>query len=295
MAFKRRLGLALLNRFGWMLGDKAFIKCLFYSCIGKRLDLKSPKTYNEKLNWLKIYDHNPLYTTLVDKYAVKDYVSKIIGDKYVIPTLGVWDKPEDIEWDKLPDRFVLKTTHGGGGDGVVICKDKASLDVNKALLTLQRGMKTDPFKRSREWPYKNVPKRIIAEKYMEDTTYGELRDYKFFAFDGEVKAMFIATDRGSGNVKFDFFDENFNHLDLVQTHPLSGLSFQKPEEFEVMKEIASKLSKGIPHVRVDLYVVDGRVYFGEMTFFHHGGIHPFHPSKWDDVFGSWIKLPSRKQ
>ena len=146
----------------------------------------------------------------------------------------------------------------------------------------------------REWPYKNVQKRIIAEEYIESYD-GDLADYKFFAFDGEVKALFIGTERGTGDVKFDFFDANFNHLDLVQSHPMSGKDIPIPTNFEKMKMLASKLSRGIPHVRVDLYNVKGDIYFGELTFFHHGGVTPFHPQEWDYTFGSWIKLPSKTE
>ena len=230
---------------------------------------------------------------MVDKYAVKDYVTRIIGKEHVIPTLGVWDKPEDVDWDILPNRFVLKTSMGGGNLGVVICKDKASFNKEEAIRKLQKAMKQDLYKNLREWPYKNVRKRILAEAYMEDDTTKELRDYKFFAFDGVVKALFIATERGSGDVKFDYFDADFNHQDLVQQHPMSGVDIPKPACFEEMKAIASKLSVGLPHVRVDLYEVNGKVYFGEYTFSHHGGIVPFHPEKWDYEFGSWIKLPEK--
>ena len=283
----------LFMRCGGWLPDKQYLQIFFLLKMGRLLNLKDPKGYNEKIQWLKLYNRKVEYTTMVDKYAVKDYVSKIIGKEYVIPTLGVWDKPEDIDFEKLPNKFVLKTTHGGGNTGVIVCKDKSKLDKENAILRLNKSMKQDLFKSLREWPYKNVRKRILAEAYMEDAKTKELRDYKFFAFDGEVKALFIATDRGSGDVKFDYFDADFNHLDLVQQHPMSGVDIPKPTCFDEMKQIAGKLSEGIPHVRVDLYEVNGRVYFGEYTFSHHGGCVPFHPKKWDYEFGSWIKLPVR--
>lgn len=259
--------------------------------MGKRLNLKEPKTYNEKIQWLKLYNRKSEYTMMVDKYAVKEYVANIIGEEHVIPTLGIWDKPEEIDFDKLPSQFVLKTTHGGGNTGVIVCKDKMKLNKEDAIKRLNKSIHQDLFKSLREWPYKNVKRRILAEAYMEDSETKELRDYKFFAFDGKVKALFIATDRGSGDVKFDYFDAEFNHLDLIQQHPMSGKTIQKPECFEEMKAIAEKLSVGIPHVRVDLYEVNGKVYFGEFTFSHHGGCVPFHPEEWDYKFGSWIKLP----
>lgn len=271
--------------------DKQYLQIYYFLKMGKRLNLKEPKTYNEKIQWLKLYNRKSEYTMMVDKYAVKEYVANIIGEEHVIPTLGFWDKPEEIDFDKLPSQFVLKTTHGGGNSGVIVCKDKMKLNKEDAIKRLNKSMHQDLFKSLREWPYKNVKRRILAEAYMEDSETKELRDYKFFAFDGEVKALFIATDRGSGDVKFDYFDAEFNHLDLIQQHPMSGKTIQKPECFEEMKAIAEKLSVGIPHVRVDLYEVNGKVYFGEFTFSHHGGCVPFHPEEWDYKFGSWIKLP----
>lgn len=282
----------LLNRLGWILSDKAFLKSQYYLHMGKRLSLSNPQTYNEKLNWLKLYDRKPIYTTLVDKYSVKYYVSRIIGEEYIIPTIGVWDSFDDIDFNQLPDQFVLKTTHGGGNTGVVVCKDKKEFDIDAARTKLKKSLRTNIYNSSREWPYKNVERRIIAEKYIEDSTTGELADYKFFCFNGEVKALFVGTERGTGDVKFDYYDSDYNHLDLVQYHPMSKHPLPKPKHFELMKELASKLSNGFPHIRVDLYECNDSVYFGEITFYHHGGLVPFHPEKWDYVFGSWIELPS---
>lgn len=270
--------------------DKLYLQLLYRRIFNKKLNLNNPKTFNEKLQWLKLYDRRPEYTTMVDKYAVKKYVADMIGEEYIIPTLGVWDRPEDIEWDSLPSQFVIKCTHDSGG--LVICRDKTKLNKSAAIKKLRNSLKRDYYKASREWPYKNVLHRIIAEKYMEDTSVGELPDYKFFCFDGEVKALFIGTERGTGNVKFDYFDADFKHLDLIQIHPMSGKNLPKPDNFEKMKELASKLSSGIPQVRVDFYNINGKIYFGELTLFHHGGVVPFHPDEWDYKFGSWIKLPS---
>ncbi len=280
----------LVMRTNFLYPDELYVRMLFRSMMGYKLDLKNPKTYSEKLQWLKLYDHNPIYTKLVDKYAVKEIVKGKIGEQYVIPTLGIWEQPEEINWEALPNQFVLKTTHGGGNTGVVICKDKDTFDREKALAKLKESLKQDLYRKLREWPYKGVPRRIIAEQYIEAEN-NDLPDYKFFCFDGEVKALFIGTERGTGDVKFDYFDADFNHLDLVQAHPMSGKDLPKPLHFEEMKQIASKLSQGMPHVRIDLYNVNGRIYFGEYTFYHHGGVTPFHPKKWDDIFGSWIKLP----
>ena len=275
----------------WISNDELYLRILFFLKQRKDLHLKNPQTFSEKLQWLKLYDRKPEYTTMVDKYAVKEYVANIIGEEYIIPTIGVWDKPEDIDWNSLPDKFVLKTTHGGGNTGVVVCKNKNKFDRIDAIKKLKKSMNQDLYKSQREWPYKNVKRRILAENYLEDNETKELRDYKFFCFNGEVKALFIATDRGSGNVKFDYFDSDFNHLNIVQQHPMSGMNIDKPKCFEEMKIIASQLSVGLPHVRVDLYEVNGKVYFGEYTFSHHGGVVPFHPEEWDYKFGSWIQLP----
>lgn len=277
----------------WIKNDKFYVKAIFRLYTGRPLNLDNPRTYNEKLNWQKIYDHNPLYTTMVDKYAAKEYVAKIIGENYIIPTLGCWEKPEDIQWDSLPNQFVLKTTHDSGG--VIVVKDKSKIDKEKAIHKLNKCLTKDNYAVTREWPYKNVHRRVIAEQYMEDKKTGELRDYKFFSFDGKVKALFISQDRGKAGeeVKFDYFDADFNHLDIHQYHDAGKNMPEKPVCFEEMKILASKLSKGIPQVRVDFYEVNGKVYFGELTFFHHGGIVPFKPEKWDYIFGSWIKLPEK--
>lgn len=270
--------------------DESFIRLKYKSKMGKRLNLDSPQTYNEKLQWIKIYDHNPVYTKLVDKYEAKEYVREIIGEKYIIPTLGVWSSFDDIDFEELPDRFVLKCTHDSGG--VVICKDKASFDQTEAKRIITNHLKRDYFKFGREWPYKNVAPRIIAEDYLEDSTCKELRDYKFFCFYGDVKALFIATDRQKQgeDVKFDFFDKSFNHLPIKQGHENAAIPPEKPVCYEEMLNIASILSKNLREVRVDLYEVDGNVYFGELTFFHHGGWTPFDPEEWDYTFGEWIKL-----
>lgn len=280
----------LVMKTNFLYSDGIYLKMLFRLKMGYKLNLKDPKTYSEKLMWLKLYDHKPEYTKLVDKYAVKEIVAQKIGAQYVIPTLGIWDRPEDIEWEKLPNRFVLKTTHGGGNTGVVICKDKSSFDKEKAIAKLKKSLKQDIYKTLREWPYMKVPRRIIAEQFVEGEN-NDLPDYKFFCFDGEVKALFIGTERGSGNVKFDYYDADFNHLDLIQQHPMSGRDIPKPVCFDEMKVIASKLSKGIPHVRIDLYEVKGQIFFGEYTFYHHGGCVQFHPKSWDYKFGEWLELP----
>ena len=282
---------AILFRTGGCLPDELYLKWIYYLETGNKLNLDNPQRYNEKLQWIKLFDHNPLYTILADKYKVKEVVSEKIGVEHVAKCYGVWDKAEDIEWEKLPNQFVLKTTHDGGNNGVFIVKDKSIVDKTKLCRNINKSLHRDVFLLGREWPYKDIPKRVFAEEYLEDAT-GELRDYKFFCFDGVVKYLFIATERQSGGeVKFDYFDADFNHLNIVQFHPMSNRVIVKPETFERMKEIASTLSKGIPAVRVDLYEVKGEVFFGEYTFFHHGGFTNFHPDKWDFIWGEEIHLP----
>lgn len=277
-----------------LLSDKAYIKAQYKAFMGKKLNLKNPQTYNEKLQWLKLYNRNPEYTKMVDKDLVKDYVANKIGEEYIIKTLGVWDNVKDIDFDKLPSQFVLKCTHDSGS--TIICKDKAQFDVEKTLKFLKKRQKKKMYLWGREWPYKNVKPRIIAEEYMVDESGYELKDYKFFCFDGKVKAMFIAKDRTKADeeTKFDFFDENFNHLPFTNGHPNAKPPYYKPENFEKMKELAEELSIGIPHVRVDFYNINGKIYFGELTFFHWSGIIPFEPQDWDYKFGSWINLPRQE-
>lgn len=273
------------------MSDERYIRLLWRLKYHQKLDLDNPKTYNEKLQWLKLYDRKPLYTTIVDKLAVKEYVAKIIGDQYIIPTLKVFNGEVTADdFKDLPHQFVLKTNQGSSSAGVIICRDKDKFDLTKAANRMNQSMHSSVYKAMREWPYKDIVPKVFAEKYMEDES-GELRDYKFFCFDGKVKALFIGTERFSEEVKFDFFDADFNHLDLYQVHPMSGKKIEKPACFEQMKEIAEKLSAGFPHVRVDLYNINGSIYFGEITFYHHGGFAPFHPEEWNRTFGDWINLP----
>ena len=272
--------------------DEIMSKVYFKIVLGKTLNLKEPKTFNEKLQWLKLYDRKPEYTKMVDKVEAKKYAASIIGEDHIIPTLAVYNRVEDIDFDVLPNQFVLKCTHDSGG--IVICKDKATLDKRAAVKKLRNGLKKNFYYINREWPYKNVKPRIIAEQYMTDKKTGELRDYKFFCFDGEVKALFVASERQvkGRETKFDFFDEDYNHLLIINGHPNASVVPEKPSCFDEMKEIACKLSKGMHHIRVDLYEMNGKVYFGEMTFFHWSGIVPFEPQKWDFEFGRWITLPT---
>ena len=283
----------MLELYGSWIPDEIYLRLRYRCKLGRWPNLKSPKTFTEKINWLKLYDRRTEYSTMVDKYAVKEYVASRIGEQYIIPTIGVWDEPEDIDWDSLPDQFVLKTTHGGGGGGVVICKDKASFDRDKAISTLKNSMKSDIYRNYREWPYKNVPKRIIAEKFMapkKSFVSPEILDYKFFCFNGEPKFLYVS-DSNSHCMSFLNTDWKLSNIGRDDYHPLDKLP-ERPDNLEEMLEIARKLSVGIPHVRVDLYNIDEHVFFGELTFYTGGGFIPFNPKENDGKLGNLLTLPN---
>ena len=286
------LGVLLRKIFSHIMEDKTFIKWEYFSGMGKFPNLENPQTYNEKLQWLKLHDKHDTYTLLVDKYEVKNYVKKILGEDYIIPTIGVWENFDDIDFDKLPNQFVLKTTHDSGG--VIVCKDKKFLNITAAKKKIEKSLKHNYYYEHREYPYKNVKPRIIAEKFMVDESGTELKDYKFFCFDGKCKMLFVATDRPY-DTRFNFYDTEFNPLPFKQGHPLSTKEIKKPIGFEQMKDIAEKLSKGFPHLRVDLYDINGHIYFGELTFFHFSGNVPFEPNEWDYKIGKWLNLPKEKE
>ena len=288
----KTLGLAILSHFGTWLPDSLYLKIMFRLKMGYKLNLKNPQTFNEKLQWLKLYNRKPEYTLMVDKSEAKTIAENILGKGYVIPTLGVWNKFEDIDFNSLPDRFVLKTTNGGGGGGVIICRDKSKLNLVSAAEQLKSSLKANIYRHLKEWPYKNVKPRIIAEQFMVDES-GELRDYKFYCFNGEPKVFLVASERFSGHrTYFDYFDMEGNHLPFTQGGMNNPVTPALPSSFEEMKQVAKKLSHGLPHVRIDLYSVDEKVYFGEFTFFDSSGFEKFTPWEWDDVFGNWLKLPT---
>lgn len=273
--------------------DETFIRLKWsLSCMGYPLNMEHPKTFNEKLQWLKLHDRRPEYTIMVDKVKAKQWVAERIGKQYIIPTLGVWEQPEDIDFDQLPNQFVLKCNHNSG-DGMFIIKEKSKMDIQQVIKGLRKGIKQNYFWRNREWPYKDVKPLILAEQYMEDEDTKELRDYKFFCFYGVPKALFVATDRNckTEETKFDFYDIELNNLPFTNGHPNSTKNIVIPENYEEMKAIAAKLSAGFPHVRVDLYSINGKTYFGEMTLSHWSGMMPFVPEDWDHKFGEWLKLP----
>lgn len=274
--------------FKWM-KDETYLKIAYWCKMDKKLNINHPKTYNEKLQWLKLNDRNPKYPSLVDKYEVRKHIKKLIGEEYLIPLLGTWDNVDDIDFSELPNQFVLKCTHDSGG--VVICHDKSKLDVKMTKRKLAKLLSHNYFWGQREWLYKSIKPRIIAEKYMVDESRKELKDYKFFCFKGKPKAMFIATDR-ERDTRFDFYDLKFNHLPFTQKYPNADKPIIKPKSFERMIKLASILSAGIPHVRIDFYDINGKIYFGEMTFFHFSGWEKFDPPEYDNIFGNWLETPS---
>ena len=275
--------------------DKMFLQIYYFARFKKFINFKKPETYNEKLNWLKLNDRQDIYTKLVDKYDVKTEISKLIGEEYMIPTLGIWDTFDEIDFDNLPDNFVLKCTHDS--EGVFIVKDKNKLDKKELKKKVNKAMKYNFYYIGREWPYKNIKPRIIAEEYMEDHIDKELRDYKFFCFDGIAKFMFIATDRGVGKTKFDYYDLDFNHLDIVQHYPNSDKEIKKPINFEKMIQFSEKITQyfKIKHARIDFYEVDGKLYFGEITFYHFSGLQPFKPNEWDKKIGDLLILEKEER
>ena len=273
--------------------DKKYIEKLFKASMEYPLDLYNPKTFNEKLQWLKLYNRKPEYTTMVDKYKVRDYIAEKIGEEYLIPIIGAWDDPNDIYFDSVPNQFVLKCNHTSGL-GMCICKDKSKLDINNVKKELQKGLEQDYYLTGREWPYKNVPRKIIAEKYMEQENGDGLRDYKFYCFAGVPKVVGIYQDRNTyKETTGDFFDMDFNWLDFTFNMPNAKVKPYKPSHFEEMIRIAEILSEGIPHVRVDLYLSNDKIYFGELTFFDGSGFDKIEPIGWDYKLGSWIKLPDK--
>ena len=268
---------------------------MYRAAFAKKLNWKKPVTFSEKLQWLKLHDRNPVYSQMVDKYAAKEYTAKCIGEEFVVPVLGgPWNHPDEIDYDALPDQFVLKTTHDCGG--VVICSDKSKFDREAASKKLQEHLKRNYYLHCREWPYQNVKPRIFAEKYLsaEDSAVG-IRDYKFFTFNGEPKLMYIASGRDYSNkesavVYADFFDMDFQHVDLCIDHDNAPIPPEKPETFEKMVTYARLLAQGTKHLRVDFYEVDGKLYCGELTFFHCGGLQRFKTENWETIMGDWISL-----
>ena len=288
----RQLALALLKKCNFLFSDKTYLKLRFRLQMGYKLNLDHPQTFNEKLQWLKLYDRQPIYTTMVDKYAVKQYVANIIGEQYIIPTLAVYNTPEEIDFDALPNQFVLKTTHSGGSTGVVICRDKSHFDRKKALAKLSTSLKADIYKTNREWPYKDVPKRIIAEKYIENSSKSELYDYKFFCFGGECRCMKVDFDRFIQH-HANYYDVKGNilHFGEADLPPIYDRKVAMPTNLNLMIQLVNQLSQTTPFLRTDLYDIDGKIYFGELTFYPASGMGHFTSDEWDSKLGQWLKIP----
>lgn len=267
--------------------DSTYLKLIYRLKVGKKLNLKDPKTYTEKLQWLKIHDRKEFYSTMVDKYEAKEYIASKIGEEYVIPTIGVWDDFDSIDFESLPEKFVLKCTHDSGG--LVICKDKSKLNKKEARAKIEKSLRTNFYWVGREWPYKNVKPRIIAEKFMATDNEECLTDYKWFCFNGEPKLLYISKDKAE-DPRTDFFDENGNLLPIRMRDPNSDKPPVIPQQFEKMKQLARELSSDMVHIRVDFYLIDGKLYVGELTFYHNGGFSEVKPEEWNYKMGQMIDL-----
>ena len=287
-----------LNSHGFarLFPDKFFLKCEYKHTFGKKLNLKDPQTYNEKIQWLKLYDRRLEYTAMVDKYEAKKYVADIIGEEYIIPTLGVWDRFEDIDFESLPDQFVLKCTHDSGG--LAICRNKDDFDIDGAREKINKALKCQYFYAHREWPYKNVKPRIIAEQYMEDNSGSSgLTDYKFFCFNNEAKMLYVSQGlEDHSTARISFYDLNGNEMPFRRSdyRPI-GDNMTLPNDFEDMLKTANKLARSInsAFVRVDLYSTNNGIKFSEITFSPCAGMIPFDPPEWNETLGTWIKLPEK--
>lgn len=276
-----------------VLPDKAFLKLQYRLILGKKLNLKNPQTFNEKLQWLKLYDRNPDYIPLVDKYEVKKYIKEMIGEEYVVPTLGIWDSVEEIDFNSLPEQFVLKCTHDSGS--TIICKNKTTFDVGAAKAKLNKRLHSNLFWWGREWPYKNVKPRILAEKYLTNgDRRDDLSDYKVHNFNGVPKMVLVCKNRfGEHGMSDDFFTVDWEHIPVQRpASPNSKVSIEKPKQLAVMIELSKRLSANIPFVRTDFYTVQNKVYFGELTFYPGTGMLPFEPDYYDKMFGDWLVLPA---
>ena len=276
------------------LPDKAYLRLYYFLRFRKPCHFSAPKTFSEKMQWLKLYNRKETYTVMADKYAAKDYVAEKIGSEYIIPTLGVWERFEEIDFEVLPEQFVLKCTHDSGG--LVVCRDKQALDKENAEKVITESLRRDYYRVAREWPYKDIPRKIIAEKLMWDETQRScLTDYKFYCFNGEPKFLYVSSgmeNHATASVSFLNLDWTFAPFRRMDYRPFEQLP-PKPVRYAKMLEIARVLSAGEPFLRVDLYEINEKIYFSELTFTPCGGMMAFHPSQWDVTLGSWISLPER--
>lgn len=289
----RLLAISSLVELGKWIPDAIYLEMMYYLRMGKKMHLSNPMAFSEKLQWLKLYNRKAEYTMMVDKIAVKEYVAKKIGAEYIIPTLGVWDNPNEIDFGKLPDQFVLKCNHNSGL-GMCICRDKRELDIHKTISKLSKGLKQDYYLTGREWPYKNVNRKILAEKFISSSDGSDLKDYKFFCFSGEPKYCQVISDREK-RMCIDFFDKNWNHMNFHEPkeYPFASVLPTKPENLDLMWSLAKTLALQMPFVRIDFYNLNGKIFFGEITFFPTNGMGGFDPEVWDKKMGDMICLPSQ--
>ncbi|MDR1893712.1 MAG: hypothetical protein LBQ61_03330 [Spirochaetales bacterium] len=278
----------LLEKCGKSMPDKPYLQWQFFLRTGKKLNLDHPATFNEKLQWLKLYNRKDEYTKMADKLEARRYVSEKIGENHLIPLLGVWDNFDDIDFEKLPNQFVLKTNHDSGG--LVICKNKKSLNTMKAKKIIESHLKNNYYYGGREWVYKNIKPRIVAEKYMTDESGDQLKDYKIFCFNGTPKLIQVDFGRFTANQKRNYYSPDWELQKSVGPEKNTDQPMEKPGRLDRLLEIAGILSAGLPHLRVDLYVIHDNIYFGEMTFYDGDGFDPYRP-QWDKKLGDWIALP----
>ena len=267
-----------------------YIKLFYFFHLKEWPNLDNPQTFNEKLNWLKLHDHRPLYTKLADKCEVKQYVSEKVGSEKVVPLIGVWNHFDEIDFDQLPDQFVLKCTHDSGS--CIVCKNKERFNRKEARIKLQKALRNNFYWNKREWVYKDIRPRIIAEQYIDDGRQGELQDYKFWCFNGEPKIVYI-TNKGS-LIYENFYDMDFAPLDIDHGFPRSCPEYKKPLHFEEMKTLAKTLSSGIPFVRVDFFLIDNHIFFGEFTFYDWAGMQPFSEREMDEWLGCMLQLKNER-
>ncbi len=277
-----------LERRGLMdwLGDESYLKLIYRLTFRRKLNLHKAEAYTEKLAWYKLHWRYDLAKICTDKLMVRDYVREKIGQKYLIECYGSWDSFDDIDFAALPDAFVLKATNGTGD--VVICRNKAELDIDKARAVINKYSKRQIATKTREWAYYGLPHKILAERYIAGQDGRAIKDYKFLCFHGEPRIVLVCSERDI-EVKFDFFDLNWNHIP-VSTEADNNPDIERPEHLDEMIEVSRRLSGDFPHVRVDLYDEGGRVYFGELTFYHAGGTRRFIPDDWDFKIGEFFDL-----
>ena len=269
--------------------DELYVRICYRIQMGKRLELDPPRTFNEKLQWLKLHDRRPEQTRWVDKYEVRKLIAETAGEDHLFSLLGVWDRVEDVEWDRLPDRFVLKCTHDSGG--TVICRDKSRFDVRAARRKLAAGLKRNYYWAGREWAYKDVRPRIIAEPLMVDESGTELKDYKFFCFDGEPRLIQVDFDRFVKH-KRNLYDLEWRYQPFQLMYPTDpGRIIPKPANLHDVLAFVRRITPKVPFMRTDLYLIGERIYFGEFTLHHGGGAEPFIPDSYDEWLGTWIRLP----